>query len=66
MAGNANPKIRSPGGAAPLDYRFERQGFFTEVNSRRSRGQRNVQPVIDEDTRGSRPRFGSGETREFY
>jgi len=36
------------------------------VNSRRSRGQRNVQPVIDEDTRGSRPRSGSGETREFH
>jgi hypothetical protein len=36
------------------------------VNSRSSRGQRNVQPVIDEDMRGSRPRFGSGETREFY
>jgi len=39
--------------------------LFTEVNSRRSHGQRNVQPVIYEDARGSRPRFGSGETREF-
>jgi len=64
MAGNANQKIQSAGGASPLDDCFEWQGFFSEVHPRGVRGQCDIQPVIDENARGG-ARFGNRETCEF-
>ena len=61
MAGNANQKIQSARGAAPFDYCFDRQGFLPEVNSPGVRGQRDIQPVIDEYTRTRRARLGNCE-----
>ena len=66
MAGNANQKIQPSGGAAPLSYNFQRQGFLAEVNSRGIRGQRDIQPVIDQNARGGRARFGNRETRKLH
>ena len=58
-------KIQPAGRAAPLGHDFERQGFLPEMNSRSIRGQRDVQPVIDQNTRGGRTRFCNRKTRQF-
>ena len=36
------------------------------MNSRGIRGQRHIQPVVDQNTRGGRARFGNRETRDLY
>jgi hypothetical protein len=66
MAGNSDQKIRQARGAAPLDYRFERQRFSPKVDSRGIRGQRDIQPVVDQDTRTCRARFSNRETRDLH
>ena len=49
MARYADLEFRAAGGAPPLRHRFHRQRNFSQVNSRRARGQRDVQPVVDQN-----------------
>ena len=65
MAGNANQKIHPAGRAAPLATASSGKGLFPKVNSRGVRGQRDIQPVIDQNTRWSRTRFGNRETHQL-
>ena len=45
--------------------RLRRQRFLAEVNSRGIRGQRAIQPVINQNTGGSRGRFSNREARQL-
>jgi hypothetical protein len=65
MAGNSNQKILSARGAPPFNNDFKRQGFFPEMNSSGIRCQRDIQPVIDQNTGSGPARFRDGEAREF-
>src|SRR4029077_6345232 len=65
MAGNANQKIQTSGGAAPSGYDLKGHGILAEVNSRGIRGERDIQAVIDQNTCRSLSRFGNRETSEL-
>ena len=49
MARYADLEFHAAGGAAPLRHRFHWQRRFPQVDSRCARGERDIQPVIDQN-----------------